>query len=80
MMYSSLPYEPGGGEVSSSALPTSTLLRLGRVSSQSPQGPLGGHTCVHTASSNWQQYIIKLISSFLMRVILRREMAENLGT
>ena len=49
------------------------LLRLGRVSSQSPRGPLGGHACVHTANSNWQQYIIKLISSFQMMVILCRE-------
>ena len=25
------------------------LLRLGQISSQSPQNPLGGHACVHTA-------------------------------
>ena len=37
------------------------LMRLRWVSSQSPRGPLGGHACVHTANSNWQQYIIKLI-------------------
>ena len=48
------------------------LLRLGRISSQSPRGPLGGHACVHTANSDWQQYII---SSFRMTVILRREMS-----
>ena len=32
------------------------LLQLGRVSFQSPRGPLGWHACMHTANSDWQQY------------------------
>ena len=67
MATQSILVEPGGGEAS--------LHRW--VSSQSPWGPLGGHACVHTTNSNWQQYIIKLILSFQMTVILHREMISS---
>ena len=72
---------PGRRSLPISAPNLTPSLRLGRVTSQSPRGPFGWHACMHSYNrTKWQQYIIKLISSFRMQVILRRKMPNYCNT